>query len=160
MIRKLGTIGAPCTDIEDEEMGSSRYEDPRNTDQTQIRDGRQVQGTDRMQSEVYGNQGRDRISQSQQMVAQELNGVLSHLQNAELTFEQRGVRAATGEYTAAIRAADSIDQQAVARERENVRQMLQSQNLDAQTRRALVQEDADLHTLQRAPFSPAPTSLC
>jgi hypothetical protein len=104
-----------------------------------------------MQSEVYGNQGRDRISQSQQMVAQELNGVLSHLQNAELTFEQRGVRAATGEYTAAIRAADSIDQQAVARERDNVRQMLQSQNLDAQTRRALVQEDADLHTLQRAP---------
>ncbi|HEY9731371.1 MAG TPA: hypothetical protein V6C89_05630 [Drouetiella sp.] len=132
-------------------MGSSRYEDPRSTDQTQIRDGRQTQGTDRMQSEVYGNQGRDRISQSQQMVAQELNGVLSHLQNAELTFEQRGVRAATGEYTAAIRAADSIDQQAVARERDNVRQMLQSQNLDAQTRRALVQEDADLHTLQRAP---------
>lgn len=132
-------------------MGSRGYEDPRNTDQTQVRDGRQVQGTDRMQSEVYGNQGRDRISQSQQMVAQELNSVLSHLQNAELTFEQRGVRAATGEYTAAIRAADSIDQQAVARERENVRQMLQSQNLDAQTRRALVQEDADLHTLQRAP---------
>lgn len=134
-------------------MGSNRYEDPRNqTDQTQqTRDGRQVQGTDRMQNEVYGNQGRDRISQSQQMVAQELNGVLSHLQNAEMTFEQRGVRAATGEYTAAIRAADSIDQQAVARERDNVRQMLQSQNLDAQTRRALVQEDADLHTLQRAP---------
>ncbi|MBI2812414.1 MAG: hypothetical protein HYX67_16535, partial [Candidatus Melainabacteria bacterium] len=104
-----------------------------------------------MQNEVYGNQGRDRISQSQQMVAQELNGVLSHLQNAEMTFEQRGVRAATGEYTAAIRAADSIDQQAVARERDNVRQMLQSQNLDAQTRRAQVQEDADLHTLQRAP---------
>ncbi|MBS1955609.1 MAG: hypothetical protein JST89_15610 [Cyanobacteria bacterium SZAS-4] len=104
-----------------------------------------------MQNEVYGNQGRDRISQTQQMVAQELNGVLSHLQNAEMTFEQRGVRAATGEYTAAIRAADSIDQQAVARERDNVRQMLQSQNLDAQTRRALVQEDADLHTLQRAP---------
>lgn len=132
-------------------MGSRGYEDPRNTDQTQVQDGRQVQGTDRMQSEVYGNQSRDRISQSQQMVAQELNGVLSHLQNAEMTFEQRGVRAATGEYTAAIRAADSIDQQAVARERENVRQMLQSQNLDAQTRRALVQEDADLHTLQRAP---------
>ncbi|MFN8553815.1 MAG: hypothetical protein U0103_20265 [Candidatus Obscuribacterales bacterium] len=132
-------------------MGSRGYEDPRNTDQTQVADGRQPQGTDRMQNEVYGNQGRDRISQSQQMVAQELNGVLSHLQNAELTFEQRGVRAATGEYTAAIRAADSIDQQAVARERENVRQMLQSQNLDAQTRRALVQEDADLHTLQRAP---------
>ncbi|CAN5157602.1 hypothetical protein BH10CYA1_BH10CYA1_31210 [soil metagenome] len=134
-------------------MGSNRYEDPRNqTDQSQqTRDGRQVQGTDRMQNEVYGNQGRDRISQSQQMVAQELNGVLSHLQNAEMTFEQRGVRAATGEYTAAIRAADSIDQQAVARERDNVRQMLQGQNLDAQTRRALVQEDADLHTLQRAP---------
>lgn len=134
-------------------MGNgNRYDDPRQSDQSQqTRDGRQVQGTDRMQNEVYGNQGRDRISQSQQMVAQELNGVLSHLQNAEMTFEQRGVRAATGEYTAAIRAADSIDQQAVARERDNVRQMLQSQNLDAQTRRALVQEDADLHTLQRAP---------
>jgi hypothetical protein len=132
-----------------------RYDDPTNnqTDQTgQRRDVQPVNGpTDRMQSEVYGNQGRDRLSQSQQMVAQELNGVLSHLQNAESTFEQRGVRAATGEYTAAIRAADSIDQTAVARERENVRQALQSQNLDAQTRKALVQEDADLHTLQRAP---------
>jgi hypothetical protein len=131
-----------------------RYDDPNNqTDQTgQRRDVQPVNGpANRMQSEVYGGQGRDRVSQSQQMVAQELNGVLSHLQNAEDTFEQRGVRAATGEYTAAIRAADGIDQTAVARERDNVRQMLQGQNLDAQTRRALVQEDADLHTLQRAP---------
>ncbi|HEY9677038.1 MAG TPA: hypothetical protein V6C76_03475 [Drouetiella sp.] len=130
-----------------------RYDDPRQTDQTQQRQDVQQPGNDgpnRFQSDAY-SQGRDKISQTRQFVSHELNGVLSHLQNAESTYEQRGVRAATGEYAAAIRAADSIDQQAVARERANVRQQLQSGQLDAQTRRALIQEDADLHTLQRAP---------
>lgn len=105
----------------------------------------------RFQAEAYPDQVADRASAGQQMVARELSGMLSRLQNAQETFAQNGMRAAIPEYMAAIRAADSIDQKAVAHERENIKELLKNKNLDEKTRRMLLQEDADLHTLQRAP---------
>ncbi|MBS1955607.1 MAG: hypothetical protein JST89_15600 [Cyanobacteria bacterium SZAS-4] len=105
----------------------------------------------RLQAEGYPEKVAERVSQGQQMVARELTNLMSRLQNAQETFSQNGMRAAIPEYMAAIRTADSIDQKAVAKERENIKELLKDKSLDAKTRRLLLQEDADLHTLQRAP---------
>lgn len=93
----------------------------------------------------------DRVSQCQKIAAGELKSILGHLRHAQDVFNRQGMRVASGEYVATIRAADSIDQKAVARERETVKELLKNKNLDAATRTLLLKEDADLHLLQRAP---------
>jgi hypothetical protein len=103
-------------------------------------------GVDAARMDAY-----DRVAMRPQDVRGNLQNVVGHLENAERIVETQGMRAALSEYSAAIYAADRIDQRAVAQERQFVRQQLQNPNLDAQTRRSLLQEDSDLHTLQRAP---------
>lgn len=110
-----------------------------------------------MRDEVYApkdlKETKERVQVSAQQVEQRLNQLFGHLENAQTLFAQGDARNAVArkEYVAAIASADEIDQTSVARELRNIKLILANQNLDLQTRRLLVQEDADLHTLQRAP---------
>jgi hypothetical protein len=93
----------------------------------------------------------DRVAQCSKIAARELSTVLGHLQHAQDVFNKQGMRVASAEYVATIRAADGIDQKSVARERETVKELLKNRSIDASTRTMLLKEDADLHMLQRAP---------
>lgn len=85
---------------------------------------------------------------------------VSHLDNARMSLRRGDFQSAEREYFAAIRAADRIDQREVARERERVKQALQSES-DPAKRRELVQWDSTLHDMQRAPgFTRANLGLC
>src|SRR5262249_30053143 len=92
-----------------------------------------------------------RMGQQQQMSPRDqLAVIVGHLNNAERIVETQGPQAAMGEYGAAIQAADQVDQRAVMQYRAMLqRQIATEQN--PQARMALMQQDMDLHALQRAP---------
>jgi len=79
-----------------------------------------------------------------------MRNVFARLESGETKFERYGLSRAVPDYQAAIRQADNIDQSAVAKEREYLRQAL-VRTADPYERRSLLQEDEQLHDLQRAP---------
>ena len=137
-------------------MGNPRL-NPTEKAELQVLPNREAQGPNsdsRMREEAYApkdfKETKERVQVSAMQVAQLLDSVINHLENAETPLTQNGAHART-EYAAAIASADKIDQTGVAREIRNIKLLLQNQKMDPQTRRLLVQEDADLQTLQRAP---------
>ncbi len=82
---------------------------------------------------------------------QTLDNIGKQLDLAGQLLSQGRVKEAEESYFQAIRAADQIDQKAVETERQRVRQEMQRTDLNDEQKRALVQADLMLYSLQRAP---------
>lgn len=82
---------------------------------------------------------------------QTLDNIGKQLDAAGQLLSQGRMREAEECYFQAIRAADQIDQKAVETERQRVRQEMQRTDLNDEQKRALVQADLMLYSLQRAP---------
>jgi hypothetical protein len=95
--------------------------------------------------------GSDRL-QPNSIYSQSFDNPIVHLNNARAWMKTEGLYSekAQREYLAAIRAADTIDQREVAQERKRVADLLNTEQ-DPNKRRQLVQWDATLHDMQRAP---------
>lgn len=107
------------------------------------------QASDSLRQEAYGNRQMERQAVNS-VRSQNFDNPYDHMDRAMQLWRQGGFRAAEGEYYAAIRAADSIDQREVAAERNRVQEQLKAEQ-DPAKRRQLVEWEMTLHDMQRAP---------